>query len=650
MRSSFLISTALIALGAVPAFAAAPATPSEAELVVVTATRTPQNAERTGASIDVLTAADLKTRQTVVLSDALAQVPGVTVSRNGGVGQVTTVFTRGASDGETLVLIDGVRIEDPSSTVQGPILQDVLVNGVDRVEVLRGPQSTLYGSDAMGGVINIISKRGGDYLFALNASAEGGSFGTYHLNAAVNGTADIVEYGAAINLFGTDGISAADSRNGNIEADAYHHFGATFNVRVHALDSVSLDLRGYYTQARDDFDGFPPPTFSFQDTPEFGRDVLYSGYAGVNVDLFDNRFHSRFAILGLSSNRRTFGNFDFFTGAFTPDINFVGKGGSTRFEYQGVFDVDSDNQVVFGAETQRTSLSTHSVFDLTPLNQGRSNIDGYYLQYQTTVFDALTLIGGVRLDNDAEFGSHTSWKANAAYAIASTGTVIRGAAGDGFKAPSLYQLFSDFSNPIDVLRPETSTGWEIGIDQDLSGYIGHDLHGSVTYFDRRSRDLIDFFSCFGVVSPACTLRALAGGYYINVNRAVATGVEIQVKASLFDHLDATVNYTDLTAYDATTRFPLARRPNSSANAILTWSQDDWSFGGSVNYLGPRWNDNFKGTHLADNTTVDLFGSWKFTEQLELTGRVENLFDDRKEPVAGDGRMGFAAYAGIRAAL
>lgn len=650
MRSFLLLSTALIALSAAPAFAAAPASPNNAELVVVTATRTPQDAERTGASIDVLTAADLKIRQTVVLSDALAQIPGVTVARNGGVGQVTTVFTRGVSDGETLVLIDGVRIEDPSSTVQGPILQDVLVNGIDRLEVLRGPQSTLYGSDAMGGVINIISKRGGDTPFALNATAEGGSFGTYHLNAAVNGTADIVEYGAAVNWFGSDGISAADSKNGNAEADAYHHIGATANLRVHVLDTVSVDLRGYYTQARDDFDGFPPPAFSFRDTPEFGRDVLYTGYAGLNVDLFDNRFHNRFAILGLSSNRRTFGNFDFFTGAFTPDINFFGKGGSTRFEYQGTFDIDSDNQLVFGAETQRTTLSTHSVFDLTPLNKGRSNIDGYYLQYQTTLFDALTLIGGARLDNDAEFGTHTSWKINAAYAIASTGTVIRGNAGNGFKAPSLYQLFSDFSNPIDALRPETSNGWEVGVDQDFSNYVGHDVHGSVTYFDRHSHDLIDFFSCFGVVSPACTLRAFAGGYYFNVDRANASGVELQVKANLFDHLDATVNYTNLTVVDPTTHLPLARRPNSTANAILTWTADDWTFGGSVNYLGPRWNDGFKGTHLADNATVDLFGSWTFTEQLELTGRVENLFDDRNEPVAGDGRMGIAAYAGIRAAL
>ena len=563
MRSSFLLSTALIALSAAPAFADPAPSPQPAELVVVTATRTPQDAERTGASIDVLTADDLKTRQTVVLSDALAQVPGVTVSRTGGVGQVTTVFTRGASDGETVVLIDGVRIEDPSATSQGPILSDVLVNGIDRVEVLRGPQSTLYGSDAMGGVINIISKRGGDSPFALNASAEGGSFGTYHLNAAVNGTTDIVEYGAAINWFGTDGVSAADSRNGNTEADGYHNLGATANLRVHVLDNVSVDLRGYYTQSRDSFDGFPPPIYSFQDTPEFGRDVLYTGYAGVNVDLFDNRFHNRFAILGLSSDRRSFGNFDFFTNAFTPDINFFGKGGSTRFEFQGTFDVDPDNQLVFGAESQRTTLDTHSVFDLTALNQGRSNIDGYYLQYQSTLFDALTLTGGVRLDNDAEFSTHTSWKANAAYNIASTGTVIRGNAGNGFKAPSLYQLFSDYSNPVDALRPETSNGWEIGVDQDFSNYIGHDVRGSVTYFDRHSHDLIDFFSCFGVVSPACTLRALAGGYYFNVNRANASGVELEVKAHLFDKLDATVNYTNLTADDPATHFPLARRPNSS---------------------------------------------------------------------------------------
>lgn len=642
-KSSFLVTTAVAAC-----LLSAPARADTAELVVVSATRTPQPAARTGASISVITAADLKTRQTVVLTDVLAQVPGLSVSRNGGAGQTTTVFTRGAPDGQTLFLIDGVRIEDPSSTSQGPILQDLLVNNIERVEVLRGPQSTLYGSDAIGGVVDIFSRTGGDGPFALNASAEGGSFGTYHLNAAVNGTTDIVDYGAAVNWFGTDGTSAADSRNGNTESDGYRNLGATANVRVHVLDNVSADVRGYYVQARSSFDGFPPPTYSFKDTPEFGRDVLYAGYAGINVALFDGRLQNRFAVTGLSSNRRSFGNFDFFTNAFTPDINFFGKGGALRFEYQGTFDLDADNQIVVGAETQRTTLSTHSTFDLTPLNQGRSNIDGYYGQWQTTLFDALTVTGGVRLDNDAEFGTHTSYKLNAAYQIADWGTVLRGNIGNGFKAPSLYQQFSDYSNPLTALLPETANGWEIGVDQTL---LDGRLKGSLTYFDRHTRNLIDFFSCFGVVSPACTLRAFAGGYYINVNRAISSGVEAEVTAVVTDGLEIKVNYTNLTATDPTTGLPLARRPHSSANAILTWAPaDDWSLGGSVSYVGPRFNDAFASTRLDDSTVVNLFGAYKVTEQYELFGRVDNLFDDRSEPTAGYGRPGIAAYAGIRAAL
>ncbi len=650
MQKSILFTGAALAALTTPAFAdMAVVTGAYPELVVVSATRTEQPIAVTGASIEVITATDLERQQVNLVTDALGLTPGLTVVRNGGVGQTTTVGMRGAPSGQTLFLLDGVRLEDPSSTDEGAVLQDLLVNNIDRIEVLRGPQSTLYGSDAIGGVVNIVSKRGGDGPFAFNATAEGGSFGTYHVNAAANGTLDRVEYGAAVNWFGTDGVSAADAKNGNTEADGYRNIGATANVRVHVLDTVSVDVRGYYSQGRSSFDGFPPPFFSFQDTPEFGRNVLYAGYAGINVSLFDDKFRNRFAIIGLSSNRRTFGNFDFFTSVFTPDINFFGKGGSVRFEYQGIVDIDEDNQVTFGAETQRTTLSTHSVFDLTPLNQGRSNIDGYYAQWQSTLFDALTLTGGVRLDNDAEFGTHTSYKFNAAYNIEPWDTVLRGNVGNGFKAPSLYELFSDFSNPIDTLKPETANGWEVGVDHRF-GFGDVDGTASLTYFDRHSKNLIDFFSCFGVVSPACTLRAFAGGYYINVNRAVASGVEAEVKAKVWDDLSVDVNYTNLSAYDPTTGLALARRPRNSANATVDWVAEDWSIGASVNYVGPRFNDAFGFTHLSDNTTVNLHGTYRLSEQYELFGRVENLFDDRNEPTAGNGRPGIAAYAGIRAAL
>ena len=648
MKKSLLLSTALLALSSAPAFADNLIGDTNLETVVVTATRTPQPQNKTGDSMSIVTGDDLKTQQIDFVTDALAETPGLTVVRNGGVGQTTSIGLRGAPNGQTLFLLDGVRLEDPSATDQGAILSDLMVNNIDRIEVLRGPQSTLYGSDAIGGVVNILTKRGGADPFALVASAEGGSFGTYHLNVAANGSESIVDYGAAVNWFGTDGTSAADSRDGNTEPDGYRNLGGTANVRVHVLDNVSVDVRGYYVQSRTSYDGFPPPTYSFADDHEFSRDVLYAGYAGVNVDLFDNRFHNRFAVIGLSSDRRAFGNFDFFSGAFTPDINFYGKGGSVRLEYQGVFDIDPDNQLTVGAETQRTTLDTHSVFDLTPLNHGRSNIDGYYLQYQTTLFDALTLTGGVRLDNDAEFGTHTSYKINAAYTFAGWGTTLRGNIANGFKAPSLYEQFSDYSNPVDALKPEIAEGWEVGADQVL---LGGKLRGSLTYFDRHSKDLIDFFDCFGVVSPACTARALAGGYYYNVDRAVASGVEAEIDVQLFDTLSATVNYTNLTATDPTTHLPLARRPHSSANAILNWQvTDGWSLGSSVVYVGPRFNDAFASTRLADNTTVDLFTTYKLTDQYELFGRVDNLFDNRNEPVSGYGQPGISAFAGVRATL
>ncbi|HEY4939989.1 MAG TPA: TonB-dependent receptor [Rhizomicrobium sp.] len=622
--------------------------PATHEVVVVTATRTEQRPSVTGSSIDLITADDLNTRQISVVTDALAQVPGVTVNRNGGVGQTTTVSIRGANAGQTLFLIDGVRLEDPSSPDEGAVLQDLLVNNIDRIEVLRGPQSTLYGSDAIGGVVNILSRRGSDGPFALNATAEGGSFGTVHLNAAANGTASIVDYGVAANFYDTDGISAADAKNGNTEADGYRNFGLTANARIHVVDAVSVDLRGYYTHARSDFDGFPPPAFAFADTPEFGRDSLIAGYAGVNVDLFDGRLNNRFAAIGLSSDRRTFGNFDFFTGAFTPDINFFGKGGSTRFEYQGVFAVNDTNQLTFGAETQHTTLSTHSVFDLTPLTKGHSNIDGYYAQWQSTLFDQLTLTGGVRYDNDAEFGGHTSVKIAGAWNLYAWGTTLRANYGDGFKAPSLYELFSDFSNPTTALKPETAKGWEAGVDQTL--WDGR-LKGSLTYFDRRSSNLIDFFSCFGVVSPECTLRAFAGGYYFNVNRARSNGFEAQIVVEPTDDLSITANYTNLTAKDTGSGLPLSRRPHSEANAVVNWTPaPDWQVGASVVYVGPRFNDAFAFTHLKANTTVNLFGSYQIDRTWQLFGRVENLFDDLSEPVGGYGRQGLSAFGGIRVTL
>ena len=646
MRKVLLSSVALIAVW--PALASADDLSSET--VVVTATRTPQPADITGTAITVITAKDIQTQQLVTVSDALAQVPGTTIIREGGIGQVTTDSMRGAETGQTLVLIDGVRIEDPSATDGGAILQDLLVNAVDRIEVLAGPQSTLYGSDAIGGVVNILTKRGGDTPFALNATAEGGSFDTAHANVAVNGTWNDVDYGAAGNFYVTNSVSAADSRNGNTEPDGYHNYGLTWNARWHVTDTISLDLRGYYTRGRDSFDGFPPPNFTFQDDHEFGDDSLVTGYAGLNFSLFDGAFTNRIAFLGLTSDRRFFGNFGFappFT--FDTSLNFFGKGGTTRFEYQGVYNLGDEGatQVTFGAESQLTTMATHSVFDLSPTpTHGKSVIQGYYAQAQSTFFDQLTLIGGVRFDHDEEFGDHTSWKVNAAWHVFDWGTVLRGNYATAFKAPSLFELFSEFSNPSTALMPESAHGWEIGADQSV---LDGRLKGSVTYFDRRTSNLIDFFDCFGIVSPDCTARAAAGGFYVNVGRTEATGTELSLTAQILDTLSLSANYTNMTAKDLASGLPLARRPDNAANAVLTWTPDaDWTVGGSVSYVGARFNDAFASTSLSDYTLFNLFGSYKLCDQFDVFARVDNLLDKHYEPVSGFGAPTRAFYAGLRA--
>ena len=623
------------------------ASADEVETVVVTATRTEQPAEKTGASISVLTADDLKTQQTVVLSDILKEVPSLIINRTGGVGQVTTVSIRGAEQGQTVTLIDGIRINDPSEGSEGTIFGDVLANNIARVEILRGPQSTLYGSDAIGGVVNIISKRGGDTPIALDASAEGGSFGTFHANLAANGTTDAVEYGAALNYYSTTGVSAADSRNGNTEPDGYRNYGATFNVRAHLDDTVSIDARGYYTNGHDRFDdNFPPPNFIVADSNANNTNELKAGYLGLNADFFDGMFHNRIAVIATSSARQ------FFDSAFdTIHLNFDDFGNVMRLEYQGIVDFDRDTQLTFGAETQESSFRGDSFSSFAPVSTsvGRDRLTGYYAQAQHTLFDQFTLTGGVRLDDDQEFGTHTSFKLNGAWQIPDWDATLHANVGNGFKAPTLFQLFSANSNPIAALKPETATGWEVGFDKSI--WDGG-LRGSLTWFERNTTNQIDFQNCFAATDAAgCPFRLAAFGYFINIDKTRAQGVEVSLDARLADTLTASLNWTNMSAINVVTRLDLSRHPQNLGSAVITWVPlPGATFGGSVTYQGKRFNDAGNLEPLTSNTTVNLFGSYDLSEKWQLFGRIDNLFNDRTEQVLDDGVPGIGAFAGVRAAF
>ena len=623
------------------------------ELITVSATRTELTMiNLTGASVTVLTAEELRKQQTVALTDILKQVPSLVVTRNGGLGQPASISLRGGEAGQTVVLIDGVRVNDSSTTDDSAAaaLGDLLVNNIDRVEVLRGPQSTLYGSDAIGGVISVVTRRGGPLAF--NASAEGGSFGTFHANVAANGEEGIVEFGAGLNFLTTTGISAADSRHGNHENDGYTNYGATANVRVHITDTVSADLRGYYTHGHDDFDdGFGgPPGFLVADSGANNSNDLKVGYAGLNADLLDGRFHNRIALIGTEGSRAFFDS-----ASDTVHKNFEFFSSASRFEYQGIVDVDdsASSQITFGAETQLSTFRNNNfgvfAFFLPPVISGDDRLTGYYAQGQTTLFDQLTLTAGVRLDDDSQFGTHTSYKFNAAWNIPEWDATVRGNAGNAFKAPSLFQEFGPNSNPIARLKPETATGWEIGVDKAL---WEDRVRASLTYFERHTNDQIDFQTCFTPADASgCPLRLAAFGYYVNLDKTRARGVEASLAADITDTLNAKLAYTNMSAVNTATHLDLARRPQNLASATVTWLPvAGATVGASLTYQGKRFDDAANLVPLNSNAQVNLFGSYDLTEQWQLFGRVENVFDDRTEQVNGYGVAGIGAFAGIRATL
>jgi len=618
-----------------------------AESVVVTATRTLQPAEKTGESISVITSDELEQQQIVSLTDILSETPGLIAVRNGGLGQNATVSLRGAEAGQTLVLMDGVRINDPSTVDNETLLGDLLVNNIDRVEVLRGPQSTLYGSDAIGGVVDVISRRGGDAPVALRASAEGGAFDTYHLNVGTNGTISDVEYGAAANFLHTNGISAADSRNGNPETDGYTNIGATENVRVHLSDGISIDLRSYYTNARDDFDDnfvfAPPATFRVADSLGYGRNTLLAGYAGLNADLLGGMFANRFALIGSDSHRA------FYDSAFdTIHKNSSDNGTVWRFEYQGILDVAPEDQLTFGAEYQHIAFTgkTYSSFAPPEIDAGGSHVASIYAQNMLTLFDRLTLTTGLRHDEDREFGGHNSVKLAAALPLADWGMVLHGNYGDGFKAPTLFEQFSQFSNPLHSLAPEVANGWEAGIEQRL---FDGALVTQATYFSRRTDDQIDFFvpNCFSNPPPeVCKTRPF--GYYDNIARTRAEGIELEATVHLGDEFSVNAAFTDMTATDLTTGLDLARRPQTTASGTIVWTPaGDWSAGATVIYVGRRFDAAGEINPLPSNTTLNVFASRRITDSLELYARIENAFDMQYEPVFGYGAPGRAAYGGVR---
>lgn len=590
---------------------------SEDDQIVVVASGVEQEAETTGRSITVLDRATIEARQTVSLSDLLATTPGVTSTRTGGPGNITAVRIRGAEDAQTLVLIDGVRANDPSAPAGAFDFGNLLTGAVQRVEILRGPNSVIWGSQALGGVVNVVTQKPVDGIEA-RANAEYGYADQISANAAIAAGNDTVQGALTGGYFRTDGISQAAA---GTEADGYRQYNASGRLRVEFAPGFGADLRGYYANSRLEIDGFPAPTFSFADTDEYTTGQELYGYAGL------------FANIGPVSNRVAFtiadinrDGYDPAPGAFTP--HYLYRGRSERYEYRGDAKLVEQVRVTFGAE--RENLRFYDGSDTY-----RADITSFYGQAIVTPVEAVTLTAGVRNDDHSRFGAHTSWGASAAVKPFES-TLLRASYGEGFKAPTLYQLFAPFYGT-DTLQPETAKSWEAGIEQSaLSGAV----RLAVTYFHRDTRNQIDF--------------DLVSFTYANIARTRAEGVEVELALKPVEALTVTANYTYTDAENRSAGFEgnqLARRPQDTASLSADYRLPfGLSLGSTVTIVGDSFNDQGNFTRLDGFALGSIRAEMPIGDRFAVYGRVENLTDEKYETVSGYGTYGRAAYAGVRLKL
>lgn len=623
--------------------AANPGNSSTLENVVITATRREESVDKVGSSITLLQAADVQALQKISVADVLTTTPGVTLSRNGGLGGTTTVRIRGAESDHTTVLIDGVKLNDPSAPGGGYNFANLLTSDDARIEILRGPQSTLWGSQAIGGVVNIVTPEPGG-PFKSKLSTEYGTHNTSLTKAEAEAGNDVAALRVSAGYLTTDGISAFDENLGGREKDGYRNTGASVRGIVHITDNVTGELRATWLKGHNEFDGFPPPNFSFGDTREYGTDEELIGYGGLNIDSLGGRLHNRVAFGYTDTDR------DNFDPALSVRKTFAATGRNKRWEYQGTFDFNERSYITVGLESERSELSSAAPneFEPNPVPLARDvDLDSAYALLQLAPIDAVSVTLGTRYDDHETFGSNLSSVAAVAW-DATASTIVRGSYGEGFKAPTLYQLFSEYGNT--ALNPESAHGWDAGVEQ---GLFDNTVVLSATYFSRDTANMIDFVSCAGDPSAICVARQPFGGYYDNVQKATSDGVELGARASIGRQVKVTANYTAMDVQNdvrgnANFHRQLPRRPREMLNADVTWNS---TFGLSTTVAvqkSGRSFENAANTLVLDGyTVVDLRAAYDFSEALQLYGRIENLFDESYETVLRYGTLGRGAFAGFR---
>jgi len=412
--------------------------------IVVTANRSGTHLREIASSVTIITREDIERSQAVMLSDLLRTVPGVDIVQSGGVGSITSAFLRGANSNHTLVLLDGIKLNDPSSPSGAVDFSNLRVDDIERVEILRGPQSVLYGSDAIGGVIQLFTKEGAGKP-SLTISSEVGSLGTVYEQLDVSGSTNRLGYSASIARLDTDGISSADIRDGATERDGYGNTLISARMRFKVNDAVILRLSGRYIDDNSEID----KTSGILDDPNYNLEMKEQQFLfGIDFAPAKSAWSHEFRVSYSDIERISIDEFDAEHPSDSERTYF--EGDRLKFDWIHSFAFGRSNKLLIGAETERESFSGDLFFrssfpDFVSVSAPvHAWTRGIFVLQQFDVSSRLFVTLGGRLDKHKQFGTVRSYRATAAYLLSESGTKVRGNVGRGFKAPSLFQLYDGF--------------------------------------------------------------------------------------------------------------------------------------------------------------------------------------------------------------
>jgi len=606
--------------------------------VLVSATRTATPYYAIGSSVSVVTSEIILQKQLKTVLDVLREIPGISVAQQGGPGKLTYVTMRGANSNHTLVILDGVEMNDPSSPNNAFDFSSLNAKEIDRIEVVRGPQSTLYGSDAVAGVVNIITKKGnGQPQFSFEG--EGGTNNYYRSNLSALGSLGKLNYAIVASQSASDGVSAANSVYGNSEKDGFSNSALSSRLDYEINENWSTGVIYKFLKTKADLDqneklGDDPNNTYKQEEHIVKANLAALSFNGVWQQNLSATYIKRFTnSLDLVDAVHPSTSSDAFNNAYRFKIDWQNN----------IYSIPN-NLITFGIETETESATTSYVSksawgpfeSIFPRESMRST--GFYIQDQLNVENSLFATIGFRYDENQKFGSITTFRVAPAYYFASTGTKLKASYGNGFKAPSLFYLFDPaFGNP--DLKPEKSKGWDFGVEQSFGKqnyFIG------ITYFNLSLNDMFGFDANFRT---------------INIAKAKTSGVEITASAKPNSNLSINANYTftetkDKSELSADFGKQLLRRPkhqlNLSSNLRLI---EELNLNLALRYIGKRDDKDFgafpaQRVTMPDYLLVNFAASYQLFSKFSLNARIENLFDKKYEEVLFYGTLGRSLYVGL----